>query len=55
MTTIKTYVNEQRTKYILGDNSDLSDPDKFIANLKTSFQLDRILEIANTAYDRQYR
>ena len=55
MTTIRTYVNEQRTKYILGDASDLSDPAKFIDNLKTSFQLDRILEIANAAYARQYK
>lgn len=55
MSTIKTYVNEQRTKYILGDTSDVADPDKFIANLKTSFQLDRILEIANAAYTRQYK
>ena len=55
MTTIRTYVNEQRTKYILGDASDLADPAKFIENLKTSFQLDRILEIANAAYTRQYK
>ena len=55
MTTIKTYVNEQRTKYILGDASDLADPAKFIDNLNTSFQLERILEIANAAYARQYK
>jgi len=51
---IKTYVNEQRTKYIIGDESDLADPEKFIENLRTSFGLDEILEIADAAYQRQY-
>lgn len=55
MTTIRSYVNEQRTKYILGDKSDLENPEQFVENLKTSFQLDRILEIANAAYERQYK
>ena len=54
MSTIKTYVNEQRTNYIIGEASDLADPDKFIENLKSSFDLDRILEIADAAYQRQY-
>lgn len=54
MSTIKTYVNEQRTNYIIGEASDLSDPDKFIETLKSSFNLDRILEIADAAYQRQY-
>ena len=55
MTTIRAYVNEQRTKYILGDKSDLENPEQFVENLKSSFQLDRILEIANIAYERQYK
>ncbi len=55
MTTIRSYVNEQRTKYILGDKSDLENPEQFIQNLNTSFQLDRILEVANIAYARQYK
>lgn len=54
MSTIKTYVNEQRTNYIIGEDSDLSDREKFIDTLKSSFNLDRILEIADTAYQRQY-
>ena len=28
--TIRTYVNEQRTKYIIGDESDLADHDLFM-------------------------
>lgn len=52
--TIKTYVNEQRTKYIIGDESDLADRDTFIKNLYESFGLEQILEIADAAYQRQY-
>lgn len=52
--TIRTYVNEQRTNYIIGEPSDLSNPEQFIQNLKDSFQLDLFLEIADTAYQRQY-
>ena len=52
--TIRTYVNEQRTKYIIGDTSDLSDPEQFKSNLYESFGLQQILDIANAAYQRQY-
>ena len=52
--TIRTYVNEQRTKYIIGDTSDLSDPETFKANLYETFGLQEILDIANAAYARQY-
>ena len=54
LSTIKAYVNEQRTNYIIGEESDLADSQKFIDNLKSSFNLDKILEIADTAYQRQY-
>lgn len=54
LSTIKAYVNEQRTNYIIGEASDLSDSQKFIDNLKSSFNLDKILEIADAAYQRQY-
>ena len=53
-TALKNYVNEQRTKYIIGDVSDLADRDQFVQNLKDTFQLDRFLEIADAAYQRQY-
>ena len=52
--TIRTYVNEQRTKYIIGDESDLDDPEVFKKNLYESFGLQDILDIANAAYQRQY-
>ena len=54
LSTIKAYVNEQRTNYIIGEESDLADSQKFIDNLKSSFNLDKILEIADAAYQRQY-
>ncbi len=54
LSTIRTYVNQQRTNYIIGEESDLSDSQKFIDNLKSSFNLDKILEIADAAYQRQY-
>lgn len=54
LSTIRTYVNEQRTNYIIGEESDLADSQKFIDNLKSSFNLDKILEIADAAYQRQY-
>ena len=54
LATIKTYVNQQRTNYIIGEASDLADKEKFLSNLQTSFNLDKILEIADTAYQRQY-
>ena len=53
-TALRNYVNEQRTKYIIGDVSDLADPAQFIENLKTTFKLDEFLEIADRAYQRQY-
>ena len=53
-TTIRTYVNEQRTKYIIGDESDLNDPEVFKKNLYETFGLQEILDIANAAYQRQY-
>ena len=51
---IRTYVNEQRTKYIIGDESDLSDPEVFKTNLYETFGLQQILDIADAAYQRQY-
>lgn len=54
LSTIRTYVNQQRTNYIIGEESDLADSQKFIDNLKSSFNLDKILEIADAAYQRQY-
>lgn len=54
LSTIRTYVNEQLTNYIIGEQSDLADREVFIDNLKSSFNLDRILEISDAAYQRQY-
>ena len=51
---IRTYVNEQRTNYIIGQPSDLENKEAFLENLYSSFELDTILEVANTAYARQY-
>ena len=51
--SLQTYVNEQRTKYILGQPSDLDNKETFINNLHDTFELDKFLEIANTAYQRQ--
>lgn len=51
---IRTYVKEQRTKYIIGDASDLDNKDTFIENLKSTFNLDEFLEICDAAYQRQY-
>ena len=51
---IRTYVKEQRTKYIIGDASDLEDKDTFVQNLKDTFNLDEFLEICDRAYQRQY-
>ncbi len=53
-TNIKTYVEEQRTNYIIGEASDLANPEAFVETLKSSFQLDTLLEVADTAYQRQY-
>ena len=52
--SIRTYVKEQRTKYIIGEKSDLEDRDAFIQNLKDTFNLDEFLEICDRAYQRQY-
>lgn len=51
---IVSYVNEERTKYILGLQSDIADRDRFIENLKGTFFLDTLLEVANNAYQREY-
>ena len=51
---IQTYVNEQRSKYILGQPSDITDRERFTENLKNTFSLDMLLETANNAYQRQY-
>ncbi len=51
---IRTYVKEQRTKYIIGDASDLADKDTFVDNLKSTFNLGEFLEICDRAYQRQY-
>jgi len=51
--TIKSYVNEQRTQYILGAESTLSDRDAFMAELE-KIGLTHLLEVADAAYQRQY-
>ena len=51
--TIKSYVNEQRTQYILGNESTISDPEAFKAELE-KIGLSRLLEVADAAYQRQY-
>lgn len=53
--TLKSFVNEQRTLYIMGDASSLlNDRDAFINELKL-IGIDRVLELANVAYERQYK
>ena len=51
--TIKSYVNEQRTQYILGNESTVSDPEAFKAELE-KIGLSHLLEVADAAYQRQY-
>ena len=51
--TLRTFVNEQRSLYVLGQPSMLDNPDAFYAELNT-IGVEGILEVANTAYARQY-
>ena len=51
--TLRTFVNEQRSLYILGQPSMLDNPDAFYAELNT-IGIEGIMEVANTAYARQY-
>ena len=51
--TIKSFVNEQRTNYVLGRDSMISDPEAFKAELET-IGLSKLLEVADAAYQRQY-
>ena len=51
--TIKSYVNEQRTQYILGNESTITDPEAFKAELE-KIGLSHLLEVADAAYQRQY-
>ena len=48
---IKSFVNEQRTNYILGRESYLSDKDAFLAELE-KIGLSKLLEVADAAYQR---
>ncbi len=49
------FVNEQRTLYIRGDKSSmLYDKEAFLAELE-KIGLSEVLEVANTAYQRQYK
>lgn len=51
---LKTFVNEQRTLYILGDQSSkLYDKEAFLKELNV-IGLERVLELANEAYARVY-
>lgn len=53
--TLRSFVNEQRTLYILGDKSSkLYDREAFLNELKI-IGIDRVLELANSAYERQYK
>lgn len=52
--SILTYVNEQRTNFIIGEPSDLADKELFIKTLKDNFQIDTFLTVADAAYQRQY-
>lgn len=51
---IRNYVNTQRASYIIGEESDLKDPEAFKANLYNTFRLQELLDIADAAYQRQY-
>lgn len=51
--TLKTFVNEQRTLYITGMDSMLSDREAFLNELN-AIGLERVLEVADEAYQRQY-
>ena len=50
---VKSFVNEQRTNYILGRDSYLSDKEAFLAELE-EIGLSKLLEVADAAYQRQY-
>ncbi len=51
---LRKYVKEQQTKYIIGDESALSDPEAFKAYLYDTLGLQELLDIADAAYQRQY-
>ena len=51
---LRAYVKEQQTKYIIGDESALSDPEAFKAYLFDKLGLQEVLDIADAAYQRQY-
>ena len=51
---LKTFVNQQRTLYVLGQEASfLDDKDAFLAELN-NIGLERFLELADVAYQRQY-
>ena len=50
-TDINTYVEEMSLKFITGEES-FDNYDKFIETLKTTFNVDRYLEIEQNMYDR---
>ena len=52
---LKNFFNEQRTLYIMGDQSSLLyDRDVFVKELEL-IGINRVLELANIAYERQYK
>ena len=52
---LRSFVNEQRTLYIMGDKgSKLYDREAFLNELKV-IGIDRVLDLANIAYERQYK
>ena len=52
---LRSYIDRQRIAYILGQENDISSREEFIDILRSCYGLDTLLEIANTAYARQYR
>ena len=53
-TEIMAYHNESWVKFITGDLDVAADWDEYVATLER-MGLNRMLEIAQTVYDRQYR
>ena len=52
--SVKTFVNEQRTLYIRGEASKLDNKEDFLNELNT-IGFERLMEVANAAYERQYK
>ncbi|HOJ10117.1 MAG TPA: extracellular solute-binding protein [Clostridiales bacterium] len=52
--TLKTYVNECKTRFIMGDMSIEKDWNSYLAEIKR-IGLDKFLEVCQAAYDRMYK